>query len=71
MVLPMEMLEKMLNSQISLLMKDGRSVDGKLTGYDQYMNIVVDDAQERDGENTKQLGRIVLRGNGVVSITQL
>ena len=52
-------------------MKDGRSVDGKLTGYDQYMNIVVDDAQERDGENTKRLGRIVLRGNGVVSITQL
>jgi Small nuclear ribonucleoprotein (snRNP) homolog len=70
MVLPMEMLEKLLNSNVSLLLKDGRVVKGKLTGYDPYMNIVIDDAQESDGENLKRLGKIVLRGNGVISISQ-
>jgi small nuclear ribonucleoprotein len=70
MVLPMEMLEKLLNSNVSLLLKDGRVVKGKLVGYDPYMNIVIDDAQESDGENLKRLGKIVLRGNGVISISQ-
>jgi Small nuclear ribonucleoprotein, LSM family len=66
----MEMLEKLLNSNVSLLLKDGRVVKGKLTGYDPYMNIVIDDAQESYGENLKRLGKIVLRGNGVISISQ-
>ena len=53
-----------------LLLKDGRFVKGKLVGYDSYMNIVIDDAQESDGESLKRLGKIVLRGNGVISISQ-
>jgi small nuclear ribonucleoprotein (snRNP)-like protein len=70
MVLPMEMLDKLINSTVSLLLKDGRTVEGKLTGYDAYMNIVVDDAQEKDGDNVKRLGKVVLRGNSITSILQ-
>jgi len=71
MVLPMEMLDKLINSTVSLLLKDGRTVEGKLTGYDAYMNIVVDDAQEKDGDNVKRLGKVVLRGNSITSILQV
>jgi len=71
MVLPMEMLDKLINSTVSLLLKDGRTVEGKLTGYDAYMNIVVEDAQEKDGDNVKRLGKVVLRGNSITSILQI
>ncbi len=71
MVLPMEMLDKLMNSKISIVLKDGRAVEGKLTGYDAYMNIVVDDAEEKDGDNVKRLGRVVLRGNSITSILQI
>jgi small nuclear ribonucleoprotein (snRNP)-like protein len=67
----MEMLDKLINSTVSLLLKDGRTVEGKLTGYDAYMNIVVDDAQEKDGDNVKRLGKVVLRGNSITSILQV
>jgi small nuclear ribonucleoprotein (snRNP)-like protein len=70
MVLPMEMLDELINSTVSLLLKDGRTVEGKLTGYDAYMNIVVEDAQEKDGDNVKRLGKVVLRGNSITSILQ-
>jgi len=71
MVLPMEMLDKLMNSKISIVLKDGRVVDGKLTGYDAYMNIVVDDAEEKDGEDVKRLGKVVLRGNSITGILQV
>lgn len=71
MVLPMEMLDKLMNSNISIVLKDGRAVEGKLTGYDAYMNIVVDGAEERDGDNVKRLGKVVLRGNSITSILQI
>jgi len=67
----MEMLDKLINSTVSLLLKDGRTVEGKLTGYDAYMNIVVEDAQEKDGDNVKRLGKVVLRGNSITSILQI
>ncbi len=68
MVLPMEMLDKLMNSRVSIVLKDGRIVEGKLTGYDAYMNMVVDEAEEKDGENVKRLGKVVLRGNSITSV---
>jgi len=68
MVLPMEMLDKLMNSRVSIVLKDGRIVEGKLTGYDAYMNMVIDEAEEKDGENVKRLGKVVLRGNSITSV---
>jgi small nuclear ribonucleoprotein len=64
----MEMLDKLMNSRVSIVLKDGRIVEGKLTGYDAYMNMVVDEAEEKDGENVKRLGKVVLRGNSITSV---
>jgi small nuclear ribonucleoprotein len=71
MALPLDVLEKSLNQKVSLLLKDGRLVDGKLTGYDEYMNMVLDDVEETKDENKRRVGKIILRGNNVVSISLL
>ncbi|RLF47485.1 MAG: RNA-binding protein [Thermoplasmata archaeon] len=68
MVLPIDLLEVSLNRDISLLLKDGRILNGKLIGYDQYMNLVLDDAREEKEGGEKRLGRVVVRGSNVVSI---
>ncbi|NLN71261.1 MAG: RNA-binding protein [Thermoplasmatales archaeon] len=70
MVMPLALLEKSLDKKVSLLLKDGRVLEGKLTGYDEFMNMVIDDTVEsfQEGEG-RRLGVVVLRGNNVVSIS--
>ncbi|MDI6855912.1 MAG: LSM domain-containing protein [Candidatus Thermoplasmatota archaeon] len=70
MVLPMSVLEKALDTRISLLLKDNRILEGKLVGYDEYMNLVLEDVEEQTAERTRRLGTTILRGNNVVSIAQ-
>ena len=71
MALPLDVLEKSINQKLSLLLKDGRLIDGKLTGYDEYMNMVLTDVEEVNNEAKRRLGTIILRGNNVVSISLL
>jgi small nuclear ribonucleoprotein (snRNP)-like protein len=70
MVMPLEILENSLESNFVLTLKDGRTVHGKLVGFDQYMNLVLEDAMETRNDEKRTLGTIVLRGNNVVSIAQ-
>jgi len=69
MALPLDVLEKAMNQQLSLLLKDGRVVEGKLSGYDEYMNMVLTDVEETHEDTKRRLGTIILRGNNVVSIS--
>jgi small nuclear ribonucleoprotein len=41
MIMPMKMLEENLNKKVALLLKDNRVLEGTLSGYDEYMNIVL------------------------------
>lgn len=67
--MPLALLEKSMDHRISLLLKDTRILEGKLVGYDDYMNMVLEDTEERTSEQTRRLGIVVLRGNNVVSIS--
>jgi len=71
MALPLDVLEKSLNQKLSLLLKDGRVIEGTLSGYDEYMNMVLADVEENTDETKRRLGTIILRGNNVVSISIL
>ncbi len=71
MPMPLEILERSLNKKINLLLKDGRQLTGTLTGFDDYMNMVLNDTEESYNEEKKRLGMVVLRGNNVVSIAPL
>lgn len=68
-MIPTNLLEKALNTKVSLLLKDNRLFEGKLIGYDDYMNFVLEDADEIIGDNVRRLGLVIVRGNNVVSIS--
>ena len=67
-ILPMKMLEENLNKKVTLLLKDNRSLVGTLVGYDEYMNMTLDDAEE-NGEVQRKIGKVIIRGSNVVRIT--
>ena len=69
MVMPVNVLEKSMDRKISLLLKDSRVLEGKLVGFDDYMNLVLEDTEEISEEQNRRLGTVVLRGNNVVSIS--
>ncbi|MFA5771343.1 MAG: LSM domain-containing protein [Thermoplasmata archaeon] len=68
MTMPLNVLEKSINQKISVLLKDGRTLEGKLSGFDEYMNIILDDSEETVEDKVRRLGTIVLRGNNVIRI---
>ena len=77
-MIPLDLLEESLNREVSLLLKDGRILEGRLAGYDQYMNLVLEktiEKRERMGKEEvkekgdRRLDRVVVRGNNVVSIS--
>ena len=68
MVMPINILERNLNKRMSLLLKDGRVLEGVLIGFDEYMNMVLEDTQETKDETVKKMGKVILRGNNVVTI---
>ncbi|KAF2843767.1 U6 snRNA-associated Sm-like protein LSm7 [Patellaria atrata CBS 101060] len=69
-------LGRYLDKEIAVRFNGGREVTGILKGYDQLMNLVLDDVKEtlRDEENnttTRSLGLIVARGTLLVLISPL
>lgn len=69
MVMPINVLEKSMNKKISLLLKDGRLLEGKLAGFDEFMNLVLEETEEVMNDTRRRLNSVILRGNNVVSIT--
>ncbi|MCL4350712.1 MAG: LSM domain-containing protein [Candidatus Thermoplasmatota archaeon] len=70
-MMPMKLLEENLNRKISLLLKDNRIMEGTLTGFDEYMNMVMDDVEEVGAETTRKLGSVIIRGSNIVRIVPL
>ncbi|BAB60242.1 small nuclear ribonucleoprotein [Thermoplasma volcanium GSS1] len=68
MIMPMKLLEESVNKRVSLLLKDNRVLEGTLTGYDDYMNMVLDDVDENSENVSRKLGTVVIRGSNVVRI---
>jgi small nuclear ribonucleoprotein len=55
---PLDVLEEALGTVVTVDLKDGATFEGELAGYDQHMNLVIE-----DGEDTT-----IIRGDNVVSI---
>lgn len=69
MVMPQNLLDKSLDKTVTIKLKDGRIMEGKLTGFDEYMNMVLEGTEEESNGERRRLGSVILRGNNVVSIT--
>lgn len=73
---PLDVLEAAVGEPVMVLLKDGTRYRGMLAGYDQHLNIVLEDAL-MGPEETPESGEsadtgedtIVIRGDNVVSIT--
>ncbi|ODM18698.1 U6 snRNA-associated Sm-like protein LSm7 [Aspergillus cristatus] len=67
-------LSKYMDKEVKVKFSGGREVSGTLKGYDQLMNLVLDEVKEsmRDdegNETTRALGLIVARGTLIVLIS--
>ncbi|CAM9890635.1 unnamed protein product, partial [Ectocarpus sp. 13 AM-2016] len=53
--------------QIWLYENTKMRIEGQILGFDEYMNLVLDEAEEVDMKNDerKQLGRIMLKGDTI------
>jgi len=63
-----------MDKEVNVKFNGGREITGTLKGYDQLMNLVLDDVKEvmRDdggNETTRSLGLIVARGTLLVLIS--
>jgi small nuclear ribonucleoprotein len=56
---PLDVLEASLGEVVTVRLKGGEEYTGELAGYDQHMNLVVE-----DGEDTT-----IIRGDNVVTIS--
>jgi len=65
-----QILEESLGKIVLIKLKGERSLRGKLKGFDQHLNLVLEDAEDTtDIENVKKLGSIIVRGDNVVIIS--
>ena len=66
--MPLNVLERNINKSVTLTLKDGRTLEGKLTGFDEYMNMILEDTEETKEDQIRRVGTVVLRGNNIVTI---
>ena len=65
-----KMLEKSLGKMVIVRLKGGRSLRGRLKGFDQHLNLVLEDTEDiSNTENIKKLGVIIVRGDNVIMIS--
>ncbi len=57
---PLDVLEASLQEEVTVRLKGGEEYEGILTGYDQHMNLVLEDTGEED--------TTIIRGDNLVSI---
>jgi len=63
-------LEGSFGKVVLIRLRGGRSVRGKLQGFDQHLNLVLEDAEDiSNEENIQRIGEIIIRGDNVVIIS--
>ncbi|PHH91826.1 hypothetical protein CDD83_10175 [Cordyceps sp. RAO-2017] len=66
-LLPLELIDKCVGSRIWVIMKDGKEFSGMLVGFDDYVNMVLEDVTEFDysSGSRDKLSKILLNGNNI------
>ena len=61
-------LKKYMDKRLDISLNANRKVVGVLRGYDQFMNLVLEDCQETTvGKGEKlQIGTVMIRGNSII-----
>ncbi|RDD41044.1 U6 snRNA-associated Sm-like protein LSm5 [Trichoplax sp. H2] len=68
-LLPLELIDKCIGSRIHIIMKSDKEVVGTLLGFDDFVNMVLEDVTEyettADGRRVTKLDQILLNGNNI------
>jgi small nuclear ribonucleoprotein len=65
-----KILEESVGKTVLVRLRGGRSLRGKLQGFDQHMNLILDDADDiSDMNNEHKLGTIIVRGDNVIILS--
>ncbi len=65
-----KVLEESINKVVLIKIKGGKTLRGNLLGFDQHMNLLLDQSEGVPSEgDAKSLGTIVVRGDNVVMIS--
>ena len=65
-----KILGESVGKAVLVRLKGGRSLRGILQGFDQHMNLVLENADDiSDANNTQKLGTIIVRGDNVIILS--
>ena len=65
-----KILEDSINKTVLIKLKGSKTIRGNLLGFDQHMNLLLDQTEEIPSEgDSKELGTIVVRGDNVIMIS--
>ena len=57
------------DKSLLLRLRNNKTVKGTLVDFDVHMNLTLDDAEDISEEETKKLGKILLRGDNILAIS--
>ena len=67
---PLDALNKSRDKRVIVELKNNKQYIGKLKSFDIHINVVLDDVEERaNGEVTRKLGTIFIRGDTITVIS--
>ncbi len=70
MIKPLQILNQNINNQVLVELRGGRGYRGILDGYDPHMNLVLRNAEEIMGNETKRKVELaIVRGDNVIYIS--
>eukprot|EP00040_Diaphanoeca_grandis_P003199 m.24192 g.24192 ORF g.24192 m.24192 type:complete len:85 (+) comp14494_c0_seq1:111-365(+) len=71
-LMPLELIDKCIGSRVHVVMKTDKELVGTLLGFDDYVNMVLEDVVEfenmAEGQKVTKLEHILLNGNNVAML---
>lgn len=71
-LLPLELVDKCIGSRIHIIMKNDKEIVGTLLGFDDFVNMLLDDVTEYEntpeGRRITKLDEILLNGNNITML---
>jgi len=66
---PLNALTRQLNASIAIVLKNGLEYRGTMIHYDNYMNVILDGAEEYyDGQLIANYGQVLIRGSNILYV---
>ena len=62
-------LDDYLDQVIVIKLRDSRTIQGNLQGFDQMMNLVLTDSKDISGDDVKNPDKVLLRGANIILVS--